>query len=63
MSPMFPGIRAAAETSPAVPRTNVIAIMILLACAALGAAGAFSLELTGPDDRDGADRTRADAGA
>jgi len=36
MSPMFPGIRAAAETSPAVPRTNVIAILILLACAAVG---------------------------
>ena len=51
MSPMFPGIRAAAETSPAVPRTNVIAIMILLACAALGAAGAVSLALAGPDDR------------
>jgi regulator of protease activity HflC (stomatin/prohibitin superfamily) len=33
---MFPGIRAAAETSPAVPRTNVIAILILLACAAIG---------------------------
>jgi hypothetical protein len=33
---MFPGIRAAAETSPAVPRTNVIAILILLACAAAG---------------------------
>jgi len=43
MSPMFPGIRAAAETSPAVPRTNVIAIIILLACAALGAVGAFSM--------------------
>src|SRR6478736_1699663 len=28
MSPMFPGTRAAAETSPAVPRTNVIAMVL-----------------------------------
>jgi regulator of protease activity HflC (stomatin/prohibitin superfamily) len=43
MSPMFPGIRAAAETSPAVPRTNVIAIVLLLACAAVGILASASL--------------------
>ena len=48
MSPMFPGIRAAAETGPAVPRTNVIAIVLLLACAAVGAIGMVSLDSVVP---------------
>ena len=38
MTPMFPGIRASADAVPTVPRTNVIAIVILVACAAIGAA-------------------------
>jgi len=38
MNPMFPGIRASVDAVPTVPRTNVIAIVILAACLGLGVA-------------------------